>query len=1193
MINRIKYMTISAKLISSFLFIVVLFTAGTALSISTIHRIDGRHRHNLDYVITRADYISEMELEFMRFRWLSRSTIMNAEWRDEADYETRREHELILTEQRDRVLELERLYLQSAYADTLEGPINIHMLVSVMNDALYNFHFVFEMVYNNFFLDGNRSYDDAGRRYYADIAQLQMEYLRQLTLMELYYNIRAIDNHFNRSMLILAVILFIFLILSSIIVGMIVQSFRYSISDVKNQIDLVKTGNFDAIPRQTGKNEISNMFISMINVFTSLIDEIKTVAAEVKTGAKQSRINAEIFDGSYKETALAINALVDAVVTAGEKELLALKHTQHVFKSAPFTITFWTDKFDILDINDKGLQMFGVKDFAEFKEKFPLLSPSFQPCGTPSMEKARIMNKNAVENGIFVFDWMHCSTDGELIPCVITAVNIVQKDKSYLAVYLNDLRESLQAQEKIREANERVRLVFDYNPIASFMIGEDFDVIDCNKEAVNLFGFSEKPQCIEHFSSAFRSDIYFNRKCGVCPCEDKNCLNKYFKTALIDGVAKVDWELSIPNSTDTIPCEITFVRLVHKDDFMVAAYILDLRIIRKMMEDMQKLQSAEENNAAKSRFLAKMSHEIRTPMNAIIGISEIQLREGGLSMHVEEAFAKIHNSANSLLRIINDILDLSRIEAGKMEILGVKFDTASFINDIVQLNIMRIGSNEITFALNVDKNLPAVIFGDDIRLQQIFNNLLSNAIKFTKAGSVELSFNAAQKPGGDPDSFILTVCVADTGCGMTEEQVNSLFDEYARFNSVYNREIEGTGLGMSIVYNLVKLMDAEIKVNSTPGEGTTFVVEIPLKKAGDETLGEFSAGVLENYKFNPSFTKRISNFEFEPMPYGKVLIVDDVETNLYVAKRQMMLYGLTIETCNNGFDAVEKVKGGEVYDIIFMDYMMPRMNGIEAAKLIRETGYKGSIVALTANAFIGQSDLFLSSGFDGFISKPIDIKYLDAYLKRLIKDKQPKEVLEAAEWESRQAPVKNEQEPAGDLLLRSLFQKDAVKNGAILRDIYNRLDNCTDEDIKLYIINIHAIKGALANIKQDDLAVLAGNLEQAARAGDTTVLKNETPAFLDELDNAAAAFGAKKQQLKEYSAGEIREKLFIVVNACADYDINNEASDTLSELLRFTLPQRISEAVNDISEHILRGDFEEAAQIAKEAAVLLGSSTDE
>jgi signal transduction histidine kinase/CheY-like chemotaxis protein len=406
-------------------------------------------------------------------------------------------------------------------------------------------------------------------------------------------------------------------------------------------------------------------------------------------------------------------------------------------------------------------------------------------------------------------------------------------------------------------------------------------------------------------------------------------------------------------------------------------------------------EQAETANRVKSDFLARMSHEIRSPMNAILGITEMLLEKEGLPQDMAEALDKVHDSGYLLLNIINDILDLSKIESGRMELAPINYDVNSVINDTVQLNVLRFENKPIHFSLKVDENVPATLFGDDLRIKQILNNIISNSFKYTESGEVEMSVSAVVSGAGRPVMLIFKV--RDTGRGMTQEQIDRLFEDYSRFNVAANRQIEGTGLGMSITKHFIDMMGGEINVKSEPGKGSEFTIQIPQGYVDSAVLGREGANSLQqSYVGRKSRQKKVSNINREYMPYGRVLVVDDMEPNLYVARGLLAPYGLSMETSSNGPEAIEKIKNGQTFDIIFMDHYMPEMDGMETVKIIRDLGYKNPIVALTANALVGQARIFLENGFDGLISKPIDTRQLDSTLNKLIRDKYPPETVEAA-----------------------------------------------------------------------------------------------------------------------------------------------------------------------------------------------------
>jgi CheY-like chemotaxis protein/anti-sigma regulatory factor (Ser/Thr protein kinase) len=352
----------------------------------------------------------------------------------------------------------------------------------------------------------------------------------------------------------------------------------------------------------------------------------------------------------------------------------------------------------------------------------------------------------------------------------------------------------------------------------------------------------------------------------------------------------------------------------------------------------------------------------------------------------------IYNSGYTLLAIINDLLDLSKIEAGKLELINDRYEIASVINDTINLNTARRGSKPIEFKLYVDKDIPLELIGDELRVRQVLNNLLSNAFKYTDSGEVSMSL-AAETIG---KKVTLTITIRDTGQGMTDEQIREMFDAYSRFNLKANRMVEGTGLGMSIVQQLVDIIGGDVSVKSVPGKGTKITVHLIQGYAGPARMGKKLTETLMNFRLTTTSKTRRVQIVREPMPYGRVLVVDDLETNLYVAKGFLLPYGLVVDTALSGPEAIEKIERGNEYDIVFMDHMMPKMDGIEAVQIMRKKGYTRPIIALTANAVSGQADIFMANGFDGFISKPIDIRELNASLNKFVRDRQPPEVIEAA-----------------------------------------------------------------------------------------------------------------------------------------------------------------------------------------------------
>ncbi|MCL1815606.1 MAG: ATP-binding protein [Treponema sp.] len=602
------------------------------------------------------------------------------------------------------------------------------------------------------------------------------------------------------------------------------------------------------------------------------------------------------------------------------------------------------------------------------------------------------------------------------------------------------------------------------------------------------------------------------------------------------------------------------------------------------------LEEAKTASVAKSSFLANMSHEIRTPMNAILGIAEIELQDDDLKSKTRESLEKIHQSGDHLLSIINEILDLSKIEAGKLELVRAEYKMASMINDTVTLNMMRIGSKPIEFVLSVDENIPLTLYGDELRIKQILNNLLSNSFKYTKRGMVKLAISCETGNAGT----LLIFTVSDTGQGMSEEQVSKLFDEYSRFNMEANRYTEGTGLGMSITKNLIRMMNGTIHVKSEVNWGSVFTVSIPQMATDSGILGKKLAKNLEQFQSNGEKQLKRSQVVFEPMAYGKVLIVDDVESNLYVAKGLMSPYGLSIETVTSGFEAIDRIKAGNMYDIVFMDHMMPEMDGIETTKKIRGIGYTQPVVALTANAVVGQSEVFLENGFDGFISKPIDVRQLNAMLKKFVRDKQPPKVIEDAVLSAeklRQPQAANgTAETAAQLSidpeLAEIFVRDARKSLAALETIGKKNGAFDDEDMQIFTVNAHGMKSALANVGETDLSAAALRLEQAGKAKDTALIAAETQAFLDDLRAVTEKLAPQKESggraddEPEGARAYLCKKLTIVKESCEKHN-EKTAKETISELMEKAWPRMTKDMLGTMAEHISNGNFDEVIRLAQ------------
>jgi signal transduction histidine kinase len=406
------------------------------------------------------------------------------------------------------------------------------------------------------------------------------------------------------------------------------------------------------------------------------------------------------------------------------------------------------------------------------------------------------------------------------------------------------------------------------------------------------------------------------------------------------------------------------------------------RLAKLVAEQTEEVRSASE---AKSRFIANMSHEMRTPMNVIVGFTDLMMEED-IPADIKEMLRKVSTAGNTLMGLINDVLDISKIEAGKVDLVPVQYDVANLLNDIITLNMIRVGEKLIAFKLDIRDNLPSRLFGDDLRVKQIFNNLLSNAFKYTKEGFVTLGVDC-QREG---DDLWFTFYISDTGIGIRKEDISKLFTDYNQVDAKANRKIEGTGLGLSITKKLVELMDGKIAVESEYGKGTTFHVRIRQGFVTDTPIDEEAVDRLRSLRYSDNKKRTHEKLVLPDLSYARVLVVDDFSANLEVAAGRLSKYKMQVDCLSSGQDAIDCIAIGlPVYDAIFMDQMMPGMDGIQATALIRALGTEYAknvpIIALSANAVTGTEQMFLDNGFNAFLPKPFNAVSLDAIIQRWVK----------------------------------------------------------------------------------------------------------------------------------------------------------------------------------------------------------------
>jgi len=732
--------------------------------------------------------------------------------------------------------------------------------------------------------------------------------------------------------------------------------------------------------------------------------------------------------------------------------------------------------------------------------------------------------------------------------------------------------------EVVQESYEDLKTILNMLPVGvNIMTMGDASLLFANKAALDLFGCTSIEQAVGHCALEFMPETQPNG------AKTANVIAEYFQRE---------------SGTEEMQCVRlngeSFIGRIHfisnyRGTHSSLVVIEDTTAEKEYQDKLRNIALQEqEANQLKGRFLATMSHEIRTPMNAILGIMEIQLQNENNPPETKDAFEKIYESGNLLLNIINDILDFSKIAEGKMEIVPFRYDIPSLINDTAQLNYLRCESKPIKFIISVDADTPLELLGDELRIKQILNNLLSNAFKYTSEGEIELSVFCEPSEGQSED-VILVFRIRDTGQGISQEHIGRLFEEYTRFNRDLNYTVTGTGLGLSITKNLVNLMDGVISVESQHGKGSVFTVRLPQKRVGETVCGEENVRSLREFNFRSTAITKKAQIMREYMPYGSVLVVDDVKSNLFVASGLLSPYGLQIDAISSGIQAIEKIKTGNEYDVIFMDHMMPVMDGVEATRTIRGMGYNRPIIALTANALAGQAEMFMQNGFDGFIPKPIDSRKLDAVLNEFIRDKKPPEIVEAARRERFEKDIK-EKNTLSDL--EKFFLIDAESAVNKLEELYAKINSLDEKETETYKITVHGMKSALANIGETKLSEAAGRLEYAAIDKNLALMSKETSAFMDTLKSLIEKLSEKLSFSKENSdvklsdedAMFLREKLLEIKAAC-DAINKKAAKKALNDLKQKKWPRLINNILEELSVNLLHSDFEKTSALAATSVV--------
>ncbi|MBE6880696.1 MAG: response regulator [Ruminococcaceae bacterium] len=514
-------------------------------------------------------------------------------------------------------------------------------------------------------------------------------------------------------------------------------------------------------------------------------------------------------------------------------------------------------------------------------------------------------------------------------------------------------------------------------------------------------------------------------------------------------------------------------------------------------------KKCDESRAAtksKTAFFAVMSHEIRTPINAIMGMNETILRESK-EKNIKEYALETKTAADSLLSIVNDILDVTKIEESKLKIISVRYSMPSMFTDIYNLIKFRAETKQLELVLDIDENLPSEAYGDDVRLKQVLVNLLTNAVKYTHTGTV--TFTARRE---SEDMFFFSV--KDTGIGIKSESMDTLFDMFARMDEIKNRNIEGTGLGLSITATLLKLQNSELKVKSEYGEGSEFYFTIKQRVADNTPIGKFEPGA-HNHEYKEYVTAYTA-------PDAHILVVDDNAINRKVFINLLKPMKIKITEAASGKECIELIKKTK-FDIVFMDHMMPEMDGLDTFEIMKamddNLSKDAPVIMLTANAMAGAKEMYLKAGFKSMLTKPINPATLEKKIMSLL----PAQYIKPVEAEKEEVLLpKTEELPMISGIDWRLAHLNLGDNAAIfgtvkmfisaikadvdeLNGYYQMIarGEGTEETLKNYRVKVHSMKSSALLIGIISLAGMAMRLEQAAAENDSDTIVSMHPAFAD------------------------------------------------------------------------------------------------